>query len=75
MKLTLYVADNCKACVRVKKHLSRLLHNRKDVDVFIENIVQNKSKNILIVPALYIDEELYSLGDINEEKLLKKLSR
>ncbi|PIW70303.1 MAG: hypothetical protein COW08_02575 [Ignavibacteriales bacterium CG12_big_fil_rev_8_21_14_0_65_30_8] len=73
MILTLYVTDNCKACERVKNQLKSLLQDRKDVTLFIENIIKKNIKNILIVPALYIDEELYVLGDINEEKFLNRL--
>lgn len=74
MTLTLFVTDNCKACERVKNQLYKLLAERKDIPLLIENINLKKSKNIVIVPALYVDEELYSLGDINEEKFLKRLS-
>jgi len=58
----------------VKNQLSRLLADRKDVPLHIENIDRNKSKNVVIVPALYVDDELYFLGDINEEKFLRRLS-
>ena len=74
MTLTLFVTDNCKACDRVKNQLKRLLADRNDVPLYIENINHNNNNNVVIVPALYLNEELYALGDLNEEKFLKRIN-
>jgi len=70
MKLTLFVTDNCNACERTKKQVAEVIKDFKEVSLIIENITNTNVRNIIIVPALYVDEELYSYGDINNEKLL-----
>jgi len=71
MNLTLFVTDNCNACERVREHLSNILKDRENISFYVENINYSPNKNILIVPALYVNDELYSYGDLNEEKFLK----
>jgi predicted thioredoxin/glutaredoxin len=73
MNLTLFVTDNCNACERVEKHLSSMLKDREDITFYVENIKYSTNKSILIVPALYVDDELYSYGDMDEEKLLREI--
>ncbi|MGA7838912.1 MAG: thioredoxin family protein [Ignavibacteriaceae bacterium] len=71
MNLTLFVTDNCNACERVRKHLTNILKEHENISFYVENIKYTPNKSILIVPALYVNDELYSYGDLDEEKFLK----
>ena len=42
--------------------------------VFQEVNVKDSEKNISIVPAVFINEELYCYGDFDDQKLLTKLN-
>lgn len=74
MHLTLIISDNCNACDRAKIVIERLSRNYPHL--FIETIDVNsyEGRKISITPALLIDQELFSYGDIDETKLYKKLS-
>jgi len=50
-----------------------LLGNRKDINITIEDLQEIRPKGIVIVPALFIDDELYSYGEIDEEKFLERV--
>lgn len=71
MTLTLFVTDNCKACERVKRQVSELVRNKEGISFIVENINSYNSKHVVVVPALFVNDELYSYGDINRKKFLK----
>jgi hypothetical protein len=73
MNLTLFVTSNCTCCREVESQLEKLLKNRDDVHLLIEDIREVSSAGMIIVPALFIGEELFSYGDLNEEKLLARI--
>ena len=73
MNITLFITDNCLSCRRVENQLKELLNNRKEVNLLVEDIKKANSNGIIIAPALFIDDELYSYGDLDEEKFLEKL--
>jgi hypothetical protein len=73
MNLTLFVTSNCTSCREVESQLEKLLKNRDDVHLLIEDIREVSSAGMIIVPALFIGEELFSYGDLNEEKLLARI--
>ena len=73
MNITLFVTKRCSACDRVKAALAKLTTEREDVKLYIEDIRNVQSKGIVIVPALFIEDELYAYGDIDEEKLSDRL--
>jgi len=73
MTLTLFITDKCPACARVKKQVADITKKSNDLNLQIENIKDYPKKNLLIVPALYIEDELYAYGDINEKRLLKRI--
>jgi hypothetical protein len=50
-----------------------LLGNRKDINITIEDLQEIRPEGIVIVPALFIDDELYSYGEIDEEKFLERV--
>jgi len=73
MTLTLFITDKCQACARVKKQVTDITKRSNELNLQIENIKDFPQKNLLIVPALYIEDELYAYGDINENRLLKRI--
>ena len=73
MNITLFVTKNCPACKRVKSQIELLLGNRKDINITIEDLQQTRPEGIVIAPALFIDDELYSYGEIEEVKFMARL--
>ena len=73
MNITLFVTKNCSACKRVKSQVEWLLENRKDINITIEDLQETRPEGIVIVPALFIDHELYSYGEIDEEKFMERV--
>lgn len=75
MDLTLIVKDNCNTCARVELALRNLADNNKEVVFSVLNIKDSKEFKTQIVPALFVNQELYSYGDINDTKLLDYLKK
>jgi predicted thioredoxin/glutaredoxin len=73
MNITLFITDHCLSCQRVKNQLKELLRNRKEINFLVEDIKQVNSNGVIIVPALFIDDELYSYGDLDEDKFIERL--
>jgi len=73
MNITLFITDQCLSCQRVKNQLKELLRNRKEINFLVEDIKQVNSNGVIIVPALFIDDELYSYGDLEEDKFIERL--
>jgi Thioredoxin domain len=73
MILTLFITDKCPACTRVQKQVTDITKKSNNLNLQIENIKDCPNNNILIVPALYIEDELYAYGDINENRLMKRI--
>jgi glutaredoxin len=73
MDLTLIVKNNCDACVRVESAIKNLAKSIKAISLSVINIKDIEKPITPIVPALFVNQELYSYGDINEGKLLEYL--
>ncbi len=73
MNITLFVTKNCPACKRVKAQIELLLGNRKDINITIEDFQETRPEGIVIAPALFINEELYSYGEIDELKFMERI--
>ncbi len=73
MKLTLYIRNKCCSCDRVINHISDLIKDKTFIEFQIKNLEDNPVPGLVIVPALFIDDELYVYGDINEKRFLKRL--
>ena len=71
MNITLFITENCSTCLIVQKKLRRMLSKRSDVSLLVENIRSIKSRGIVIVPAIFIGDELFSYGEFEEKKFLK----
>ncbi|AFH49651.1 Hypothetical protein IALB_1945 [Ignavibacterium album JCM 16511] len=75
MDLTLIVKDNCDACLRVEKALIKLADKRKEIILTVVNIKDLPQPKTQICPALFVNQELYSYGDFNEDKLIAYLQK
>ena len=73
MNITLFITDNCLSCQRVENQLKKLLRDRKEINLLIEDIKKVNSNGIIIAPAVFVNDELYSYGDLDEEKFLERL--
>lgn len=74
MYLTLVISDDCKACERAINKLEKIKIDFPKIVTNIINVNNSSKKGILITPALLIDEKLFSYGDIDETKLIPKIS-
>ena len=73
MNITLFITDNCLSCQRVENQIKKLLRDRKEINLLIEDIKKVNSNGIIIVPAVFVNDKLYSYGDLDEEKFLERL--
>lgn len=73
MNITLFITDNCLSCQRVENQIKKLLRDRKEINLLIEDIKKVNSNGIIIVPAVFVNDNLYSYGDLDEEKFLARL--
>lgn len=73
MILTLIISDNCNACERAKKVLEKISNSYPHITTKVIHIDYYKGKNISITPALLINQHLFCYGDIDEDKLIKKI--
>jgi glutaredoxin len=73
MNITLFITDNCLSCQRVENQIKKLLRDRKEINLLIEDIKKVNSNGIIIVPAVFVNDKLYSYGDLDEEKFLARL--
>lgn len=74
MYLRLIVSDNCNACEKAKEQLQKITIANPKISLDVIHINVLKDRRIFITPALLVDDELFSYGDIDEGKLLSKLN-
>ena len=72
IKLCVYVTNNCAACKRVVALLKEYTAAENNVQLKIIN-VKDSTKKVSIVPAVFLNDKLYSFGDINKSDLNKKV--
>ena len=75
MELSLIVTGNCTACTRAEGILNNLVHKHPGLSLRIIDANDYNGKGISIVPALLIEDELISYGDVDELTLLSYISR
>ena len=73
MNITLFITDNCLSCQRVENQIKKLLRDRKEINFLVEDIKKVNSNGIIIAPAVFVNDELYSYGDLDEDKFLERL--
>lgn len=74
MNLTLIISDNCEACERARQILLKMKFENPNITTNVIDRKIFKRKKIQITPALFINDELFSYGDIDEVRLLAKLN-
>ena len=72
IKLCVYVTNNCSACKRVVTLLKEYTASESDIQLNIIN-VRNSNKKVSIVPAVFLNDKLYALGDINKKDFKNKI--
>jgi predicted thioredoxin/glutaredoxin len=72
MNLTLIVTKNCNSCKRVETQLKEFAE-RDNINLIITDLNDSKRRGIIIVPALFINDDLFSYGDVDETKLKSEL--
>jgi len=73
MKLNLVIEKNCSLCARVQSDLERIVSNHKDLSLAIYDIEKQNGFNVQIVPSLFIEKELFAIGDFDMKKLMLAL--
>lgn len=72
MNFELVVAKNCIVCERTEKKL-RNYSSKKDFIVFKTASQEYSKHNTTIVPSLFINGKLFSYGDVDLDKLEKRV--
>lgn len=75
MTLKLFVSQTCSTCAKVERDLRRVTGNISKVDIEIYDIEKSPSPKALIVPALFIENELYCYGEFDSQKLFNYLNQ
>ncbi len=73
MEITLYISSQCQVCKRVQNQLEHLVEENPELYLMVKNIDEINETKAIIVPAVFLDNTLYSYGDINIEKLKREL--
>jgi len=73
IQLVIYIADNCDTCQRVVDSATRLSYNLPYVKLLVKNIKEYRS-NASIVPAVFVNQNLFCYGDFDNHKLLEMIS-
>ncbi len=71
MTLHLFIANKCCTCTRVRDNLERIAENNSKVTVIISDIAKEQHPPVAIVPALFVDDELYAYGEFDLIKFQK----
>lgn len=72
--LVIYTAENCSTCQRVVKSAKELISNSPNVELTIKNI-KDTNKKLTIVPAVFINQNLFCYGDIDKQKLTELIRK
>lgn len=73
-KLDLIINKGCPACKRAEDELSTYTSERSFIELKVSLIGTSEYDKISIVPALLVDGMLYNYGEIDFEKLSKKIN-
>ena len=74
MKITLYVRSGCDVCETTLNQLGHILQDEDKINFNIINLSLHDSSKVHIVPALFVEDELYSYGELNEKNFKKILN-
>lgn len=69
MNLTLYVTRECPVCIRVENSLRNYTNTRNNVVLITKRIEDVEENKVFIVPALFVNHELFTYGEVDLNKL------
>ncbi|GBD90367.1 hypothetical protein BMS3Abin04_01084 [bacterium BMS3Abin04] len=69
MIFTLFISKGCSACKRVQEQIENLAVSNKSLKFETKDILKTKLDKPLIVPALFVNNQLYSYGEVDLKKL------
>ena len=69
MNLTLFITTNCGTCEKVKSKLNIFVKSNPQLNLQIKEIESVNSKNIIIVPALFVGNTLFAYGEFDINRL------
>ena len=75
MNINLYITDNCPACTRAQNTITNLAGKTEAITLQVKNINDEKNSKVTIVPALFINDTLFSLGEVDTNKLIEYINR
>ncbi len=73
MHLTLYITEGCPACVRAEKKVKNVLAQNNSITLSIKKIEDENPPRVFIVPALFIDDDLFLYGEVDSDRLAARL--
>jgi len=73
MNLTLVVSSNCIACRRIENQLKNIKIMYPQISLNVVNINKLRNRHISITPAIFVEDELFSYGEFDENKLILKI--
>ncbi len=74
MTIHLFITNHCCTCNRVRDDIEKLAEHNKNVQVIISDIAKEQNPKVAIVPALFVDDELYAYGEFDLNKFQKLLN-
>jgi len=74
MKLNLVIEKNCAVCARVQSALENIAYHGKEFELIIHDIETQNKFSVQIVPALFIEDRLFAIGEFDLEKLKNNIS-
>ena len=72
--LVIYISDNCQSCRRVVDVAEQFALTNNNISLEVKNI-EECERNVSIVPAVFIDDNLYCYGDFDSYKLNKFIKK
>ena len=75
MKITLFIVKECEVCSRNERILRSFVSFNSSIQIKISDIRNVTNLNIPIVPALFVEDRLFSYGEIDVIKLAKFIEK
>lgn len=69
IKIILYIVRDCPACKRALKILNYFVNRTSNLILITRLVSELKNNSVPIVPAVFVEEELFSIGEVNTERL------
>ena len=70
--LIIYVSENCTTCTKVVASAKEMTSSLNNVKVEVKKLTDLNGK-IVISPAVFLNNELFCYGEIDQQNLLKKV--